>query len=71
MSLRNPPLHQQGLAAGGCARPELVIWNGIPNPLELFTSSPHRKNSLSPATSKVSNETEGMQALKEAETARD
>ncbi|NJK66409.1 MAG: hypothetical protein HC789_17775 [Microcoleus sp. CSU_2_2] len=43
------------VAGGGYARPELVIWNRIPNPLELFNSSPHRKDSLSPATSRVSN----------------
>ncbi len=53
------------------ARPELVIWNGTPSPLEIFTSSPHRKDSSSLATPKVSNEMGGMQALKEAEAARD
>ncbi|WP_413167280.1 hypothetical protein ACL6C3_11360 [Capilliphycus salinus ALCB114379] len=67
----NPTSKTNVLVLGGGARPELVMWNGTPSPLEIFTSSPHRKDSLSPATSKVSNEMEGMQALKEAETARD
>jgi len=57
--------------SGGCVRPELVSWNGTPSPQEIFTSCPHGKDSLSLATSKVSNEIEGMQAPKEAEAARD
>ena len=44
---------------------------GGPTPLVIFSTSPYRKDSQSPATSRVSNEIEGMQALKVAKAVRD
>ncbi len=52
-------------------RPERSFGMGVRTLLVIFTTSPHRKDSLSLATSRVSNEMEGMQALKVTEATRD
>jgi hypothetical protein len=47
------------------------LGTGVLTPLVISTTSLHRKDSMSLATLKVSNEMSGMQALKVTETARD
>ena len=55
---------------GGTVRPERPLETRARTLLVISTISPHRKDLISPATFRLGNEMKGMQALKEAVTAR-